>query len=646
MQNWRKQIGRRALIAFGHDVVMAGLAFLAALGLRLGNDFGTFLNERELWFALAIYIGVCACVFWSTGLYRGIWRYASVQDIVNIVRAVTLATLVFLPITFLATRLEAVPRSALVIAWLLLVVLLGAPRMLYRMWKDQGFAHLLERGSPYRVPVLLVGAGDAADLFLRDTARNPDSPYRIVGILDDKGTRVGRNIRGVEVLGGVDQLDNAVDGLQRRGLAPQRLIITRSVERDQLGRLLEKADSYGMTLARLPRLTEFKEGEAGEKGKVEPRPIAVEDLLRRPQARLDRSAMVRLIEGRRVLVTGAGGSIGSELARQAAEFEPARLVLLDHSEYLLYDIGLDIGERARDLPCETVLGDVRDRNAVKRLFVREQPEVVLHAAAVKHVPFAEESPIEAVLTNVVGTRNVTDCARSHGAATMVQVSTDKAVNPSSVMGATKRLAESYAQACDIAGRGAGGSGTRFITVRFGNVLGSTGSVVPLFSRQIARGGPVTVTHPEMTRYFMTVREAVQLVLQSSSLGLDGNAEAEIGRIYVLDMGEPVKIDELARHMIRLAGLRPEHDIEIVYTGTRPGEKLFEDLFHAREPMQETAHPSLRLAAARTVNLELLRKGLDDLAAASEGGREEDVLALLQHYVPEWSGSERLRRSGQ
>ncbi|WP_241503727.1 polysaccharide biosynthesis protein [Ferruginivarius sediminum] len=636
-----RNVSVRAVIAFVHDVIMAAVSFFLALGLRLGDDVWSDIGDPDMLRAWVAFTAVCAVVFWFTGLYRGIWRYASLQDLVSIAKAVTLSLLIFLPVTFLITRLDAVPRSFLVIDWFVLIFLLGASRMIYRVFKDRGFDHLLERQTGYRVPVLLVGAGDAAEMFIRDLRRDREATYEPVGILDEKGTRVGRQIRGVPVMDGLDGLPTVVESLRRRGRSPQRLIVTRPLGREQMARLLDLADEYGMTLARLPRLTEFKSGsgsgETGGEQKPELRPIAIEDLLGRPQASLDREAMARLIAGRRVLVTGAGGSIGSELVRQAADFGPDRLILVDHAEHLLYNIDLELSERCPDLPRRPVLADVRDRSSLERLFADEAPELVLHAAALKHVPLAESNPGEAVLTNVMGTCNVAELSRAHGARAMIQVSTDKAIDPTSVMGATKRLAESYCQALDLAERGGDGDGqaTRFVTVRFGNVLGSTGSVVPLFQRQLGRGGPITVTHPEMTRYFMTVREAVQLVLQASALGTAGGESAEIGKIYVLDMGEPIRIVDLARQMIRLAGLRPDKDVEIVFTGMRPGEKLHEKLFHTNEPMVATSHPSLKLAEARTANLALLRRGIDGLAAVARDGEDRELKRLLGKLVPDW-----------
>jgi O-antigen biosynthesis protein WbqV len=357
------------------------------------------------------------------------------------------------------------------------------------------------------------------------------------------------------------------------------------------------------------------------------RPVAIEDLLGRPQAVLDRDGMRRLVVGRRVLVTGAGGTIGAELVRQVAEFGPAELTLLDAGEFNLYQIDLELQERFSDLPRRAVIGDVRDRAMLARLFAETRPELVFHAAALKHVPMVEANAFEGVLTNAIGTRCVAEACRAAGVGVMVLISTDKAVNPTNVMGASKRIAETWCQALDLE-RGAGG--TRFVTVRFGNVLGSTGSVVPLFQRQLAAGGPLTVTHPDVMRYFMTVREAVELVLQATAMAGD-----EPGKIYVLDMGEPVRIVDLARQMIRLAGLRPGKDIEIKITGLRPGEKLFEEIFHGGEPLLPTACKGILLAAPRTADAATLGRLLDELANVCRRGDQAGLEALLHRLVPEY-----------
>ena len=636
---------QRAVNAFIHDVVMAALSFVVAVMLRLGPEALTTINDSLL-LALGLFTAVSAGVFWSMGLYRGIWRYASLNDVIAIVKAVTLAILVFSVVTFMVTRLEAVPRSTLLINWFVLVALLSAPRMLYRVIKDHGVGHLLEQGGQARVPVLVVGVDDVAETFVRAMARDPAAAYEVLGLVDPTNNRVGRQVRGVPVIGGLEELPGLLDEVSMRDRPPQRLVLTKHLERDRMEGLLDLADSRGMTIARLPRVSDLqsgaKEGAEGGASALEVKPIAIEDLLSRPQTKLDRAAMSRLLAGRRVLITGAGGSIGAELVRQVAALEPARLILLDSSEYNLYAIDQELERGFPALPRRAVLGNVRDRGRLDSLMAREQPELVFHAAAYKHVPMVEANPVEGVLTNVFGTRNVADACLAAGVDAMVLISTDKAINPSNVMGASKRLAETYCQSLDLAqsrrrARGETGT-TRFVTLRFGNVLGSTGSVVPLFQRQLAEGGPLTVTHPEVQRYFMTLQEAVELVLQGAALSI-ANPQDDAGKIYVLDMGQPVKIVDLARQIIRLAGHRPGHDVEIAFTGLRPGEKLHEELFHDKEPMLQTPHPGLRLAAPRTVNPELLRRGLDELAEQARSRDRGAVLSLLQRLVPEYRAAE-------
>ncbi len=620
----------RALIAYSHDLIMAGASFVLAMWLRLGDSAFDYSGSLVLQGTL-LFILVAAPVFWAMGLYRGVWLYASLEDVLAIGRASTLAILLFLLAMFLWTRLESLPRSLLVIQWFILPVLLGGPRFLYRMFKDRRLDLRLQREGTNRIPVLLAGASDGAELFIRHLSRGGDINYRVVGILADRAARVGRRIHGVEVLGTLGDLAAVVDRLGRQGEQPQRLIVTK----DDLGgtvlrRMLETADSLGMTMARLPRLTDFR---SGEDNRMEVRPIAIEDLLGRPKTALDRSAMAALIQGKRVLITGGGGSIGGELARQIAGYRPAELVLFDSSEFNLYAIDMELGERHPTLPRHAELGDVRDQARVARLFREHTPELVFHAAALKHVPLVEANPVEGVATNVQGTVNVADACVAAGVGVMVMISTDKAVNPSSVMGATKRIAESYCQRLDMK-RAEGAHATRFVTVRFGNVLGSTGSVVPLFQRQLAAGGPLTVTHPDMKRYFMTIGEAVELVLQTSALGI-AEDDATGGRIHVLDMGEPVAILDLARQMIRLAGHRPDIDIKIAITGPRPGEKLFEELFHGGEPLVSTACKGVLLAAPRMGDGDALRAGLAELRDAVGQGDRRRIMATIHRLVPEY-----------
>jgi FlaA1/EpsC-like NDP-sugar epimerase len=631
---------RRAVFAFLHDVGMAAASFALALYLRLGDDIVNYEPRRTALYGL-IFTAIAAGVFLVTGLYRGIWRYASLPDLFNITRAATLTELIFLPVMFVFTRLETLPRSFVLIDWLVLIALLGGPRLGYRLFKDRGLDHLLERSRSQRVPVLLISTKDGADTFIRETVRDPNSAYRVVGVLSDTPSRVGREIYGVPVLGTIDSLESVVRRLDRRGRRPQKLVITtQSLAGAEVRRLLDRADALAIPMARLPRLTEFQHTTDEARRTVEP--IAIEDLLGRSQAVLDRDAMAGLIRGRKVLVTGAGGTIGAELARQIAALAPALLILFDNSEFLLYAIDSELREAFSDLPLRPLLGDVRDRCRVDEIMAREQPQIVFHAAALKHVPMVEANPIEGVLTNVIGSRNVGEAARAHGAGLVVMISTDKAVDPASVMGASKRLAEAICQALDLVEARRATAGTRFVTVRFGNVLGSTGSVVPLFTRQLATGGPLTVTHPEVSRFFMTVREAVELVLEAASTA--GTQEAESrGKIFVLDMGEPVRIVDLARQMIRLAGLRPDRDIKLEYIGLRPGEKLHEALFHAAEAPVPTRNPSLRLAAPRTADYAVLARSIDELEDHARAGRGDRALRVLERLVPEYSRAEAAER---
>ena len=606
---------------------MATISLPLSLWLRMGTSIESVPTEFIVQ-STVIFAVIAAAVFLPMGLYRGIWRYASMNDLIQITKAVTLAVLIFVPVLFISSRAEFLPRSLPLINWFVLMALLGGPRFFYRLFKDRHFELAVESSVKPGVPVLLVGAGDEAEAFIRDISRQPGAPYRIVGILDEKGRRVGRQIRHVHVFGTPDALGNVMRRLALRGERPQRLIVTkRGLDPSDVRHLLDLAEAHGMTMARLPRLTEFHSGLGDT---IEVKPVAVEDLLGRPQAVLDRPAMRALIGGRCVLITGAGGTIGSELARQISAIGPSRVVLVDSSEFNLYSIDLEIAESEPELSRHACLADVRDRNAMAAVFAEFQPELVFHAAALKHVPIVEDHVAAGVLTNVAGSRIVADLCRETGAKTMVLISTDKAVNPTSAMGATKRVAESYCQALDRARKD---GDCRFLTVRFGNVLGSTGSVVPLFERQLASGGPLTVTHRDITRYFMTTREAVELVLQASTL--DTSRTADAGGILVLDMGEPVKILDLAEQMIRLAGKRPYEDVDIEFVGLRPGEKLYEELFHNAESLSATDNAAIRLAAPRVADHEVLVRAIDEICAAARENNNTACRELLTHLVPEF-----------
>src|SRR5215472_1608856 len=396
--NWR------ALLAFLHDVLMAALSVLAALYLRIGGEIVDYQPRLTITYILS-FTAIAGTVFLLTGLYRGIWRYASLPDLFNIARAVTLTVAIFVPVMFVLTRLDALPRSTLLIDWFVLIALLGAPRLAYRLFKDRGLDHIFERAKHPSVPVLLISTKDGADTFIREMMRDPRAVYRVVGVLADTPSRVGREIYRVPVLGTIDTLEAVVERLARRGKRPQKLIITgQNLPGDQVRRLLERADALAIPLARLPKLTDFQRNLDNPERALEP--IALEDLLGRSQAVLDRDGMARLIRARRVLVTGAGGTIGAELARQIAAYAPDRLALLDNSEFALYGIETELRERFPGLTRIPLLRDVRERAQLDEVIAAERPEIVFHAAALKHLPLVEANPIEGVLTNIIGTRNV------------------------------------------------------------------------------------------------------------------------------------------------------------------------------------------------------------------------------------------------
>ncbi len=628
------RIIQRSHIAFVHDIAMAALSFPLALYLRVGDGVAYYAPENIL-FSAGIFTLISGVSFWYFGLYRGIWRYASLNDVVRIAKAVSVAVAVLFLVLFLTARLDWLPRSAPIIQWFLLIALLGGSRLTYRIIKDKSTARALVRQGQVRLPVLLIGAGDEAEAFIRETERSSDTPFKVIGIVSLTDGRVGRNMHGVDVLATVDQLEDVIGKLQngKHGL-PRRLVLSGDALRHEDNtKWVEIADRYGMSLARLPKLGDLREGLADP---MQIRPVAIEDLLGRPQARLDRDRVREMIAGKRVLVTGAGGSIGSELVRQIASYGPDSLTLLDAGEFQLYAIDMEMSEKYPDLPRESILGDVRDQTRINQVFAHYKPEIVFHAAAYKHVPLVEHNPNEGILTNTLGTRNVAEACRAHDVATMVLISTDKAVNPANVMGASKRLAECYCQALETLPSDQRGS-TRFVTVRFGNVLGSTGSVVPLFKRQLEAGGPLTVTHEGITRYFMTIAEAVELVLQSAELGRRGVTEG--GKIFVLDMGRPVKIIDLARQMILLSGLQPDKDVEIKVTGLRPGEKLYEELFHDSEPPVPTQTDGVLLAAPRVVDYGKIKQVFDALEDSAVKRNTAKTLELISELVPEFQPPE-------
>ncbi|MBU0664993.1 MAG: polysaccharide biosynthesis protein [Proteobacteria bacterium] len=597
--------------AFLHDLLWVPVVFVLAYLLRFNLEGIPAGHRHSLLILMIVGIVVQGICYRFFGLYRGLWRFASIPDLVRILKAVFLGTLLIAVVLFLTNRLAGTPRSILVLYPLLLTIGLSVPRMFYRWYREQ-----------YRMPVCLaegkrvviVGAGQAGELLVRDLRRQ--SEILPVAFVDDDTTKHGREIHGVRVLGNISEIAEIISELDVQEI----LIAMPSANRDTMQRITEQCDPAGIPFKVLPSLQELV-GDQVSYGQL--RPVTLEDLLGRDPVKLDIEAIAAYLKRKTILVTGGGGSIGSELCRQVAGMNPVRLVIFDQGEFNLYAIDNELRSDFPDLELVSVLGDVKNKERVDWVFKKFRPDVVFHAAAYKHVPMVELNPAEGVANNVRGSCIVADAADAYGVDRFVFISTDKAVNPANVMGTTKRIAEIYCQNLNSRSK------TKYITTRFGNVLGSAGSVVPLFQRQIEKGGPVTVTHPDITRYFMTIPESVSLILQAGAMG-------EGGEIFVLDMGEPVLIRHLAEQMIRLAGLKPEKDIAIQYTGLRPGEKLYEELLHESEGLQPTTHDKLLLARSRAVDWQWLNQALVRLDDAAVSRNVPDLLKQLQSIVPEFS----------
>ncbi len=593
-----------------HDLTMVWLAWYAANLLRY--SFQPDAEPVQLFAPeLPAVLAAQALVLWWTGLYRGLWRFASLPDIWNIARAALLGSLAIALAVFITTRLDRVPRTAFVIYPVLLVMLLATPRLAYRRWKDSRY------GTVSRLPVrrvLILGGGSAGESLIRELRR--ENLLQPVGILDDDRKLRGYRIQGVPVLGALDRLPEIAHEIA----AEMLLIAMPSINNQQMQRVVGLCETTHLPFRTVPRLKDVIEGRSAFNQLKE---VAIDDLLGRDPVTLDWTAIRTGLTGRRVLVSGGGGSIGSELCRQVARLGIESLCVIELSEFNLYQIERELRGEFPELLLEVMLGDCGDPAVSERAMAHARPQVVFHAAAYKHVPMLQEQSREAVRNNVLATQTLALAAVRHGVESFVLISTDKAVNPTNVMGATKRIAEMYCQSL------ARESQLRFITVRFGNVLDSAGSVVPLFREQIRNGGPVTVTHPEVTRYFMTIPEACQLILQAAALG-------EGGEIFALDMGEPVRIAYLAEQMIRLAGKQPERDIAIVYTGLRAGEKLFEELFHPQENYHPTAHAKIMLAQPRDLPQMLLDQALQSARQAVARYDQDALEILLAQLVPEYT----------
>jgi FlaA1/EpsC-like NDP-sugar epimerase len=593
----------KLLLVLAHDFLAAAIAWIVAYWLRFNfeipPDFVTGMLAT-----LPLVLLVQTAAFWVFGLYRGIWRFASLPDLRRIGLAVGLSAVVVPTLLYLAQLSSLVPRSVLVLDPLLLVTAMGGSRFIYRAWREGLFAI----GS-FGEPAIIVGAGDAAARLVAELGRSRQ--WHVVGLLDDARSTHGRMISGYRVLGGIDELKHWTERFNVKHV----ILAIPSASATTRRHITELAANADLTVLTVPALDDILSGRVSI---ASIRRVELEDLLGREQVQLDDEGLHRLLSGKVVMVTGAGGSIGSELCRQIARFAPERMIFYELSEFALYAIGQEFA----DQPIVCLVGDVKDEATLAAVFRTYKPDVVFHAAAYKHVPLMEnENSWQAVCNNVLGTWRTARAAIDHGVSEFVLISTDKAVNPANVMGTSKRLAE---RVCEALQRQS--DHTRFVVVRFGNVLGSSGSVIPKFREQIAKGGPVTVTHPNIIRYFMLIPEAAQLVLQAGLMGKGGE-------LFVLDMGEPVKIADLARDMIRLSGFS-EDDIKVEFTGLRPGEKLYEELLADGETTLPTPHPKLRVMKAETAPDRAWLAELEQWLAAPVRS-EAEVKAGLQIWVPEY-----------
>jgi len=603
----------RRLITVTTHIALWCLGLWCALYLRFDGDVPAEFVALALR-VLPVILVARAATFWWSGLFHGILRYAGMTELRAIVRATTLATVAIGVSGYMVHRL-ALPRSVYLLEGLLALATTTGLRFAVRFVGDR---HSFMARTPSDVPgVILIGAGNAGELLLRDLQRSAAPAMRVLGILDDDPAKAGSLLHGIRIEGAINREN--IQRLVDRNAVSRVVLAIPTASGDRTREIVQICREFGLVLKSVPSLQDIAEGKA----KVSfLRDVNIEDLLRRDTVELDTTGISKFLAGRRILVTGAAGSIGSELVRQIARFNPAHVLLVDFSENGLFFLERELRTSFPELRYSLHVADIRDEQRIVQVFREGRPDVVYHAAAHKHVPMMELNPGEAIRNNSFGTKVVAEAAGRHGCDAFVLISTDKAVNPTSVMGTTKRIAEMYVQSLSKK------YGTRYVAVRFGNVLGSAGSVVPIFRTQIEKGGPVQVTHPEMRRYFMTIPEASQLVLQASALGRGGE-------IFILDMGEPVKIVDLARDMIALSGLRPDVDIHIVFTGTRPGEKLYEELMLDDEAADATAHPKIRVARIAPQDHDTIRASVDRLEMlARRVSDPATIRAELGALVPE------------
>jgi FlaA1/EpsC-like NDP-sugar epimerase len=600
----------KRVLVFFLDVFLIAAALSFSFLLRF--DFQIPADEFHILLqGLAVVLIAKPILFAASGMYRNIWRYASLQDAFQIFKVVTFSSLASMVLLVFLRGPYALPRSIYILDWFLLFAFVAASRLVWRIYRETKVVPSLRKGKR----TLIIGAGDAGNLLLREIRKQTSSPYNVIGFVDDDPGKRGLRLSGVRVLGGTNRLR----ALVRIHSVEEVIFAIPSGDGVLMRRVIASCERAKARFKTLPGITAIIDGKVSVS---QIKDVEIEDLLGRDPVVLDQTAIHNYLTDKRVLVTGAAGSIGSEICRQVALFKPAKLILFDHAETPLFFIEKELAASFPDLRIIPMVGDVKNQDRVETLFDEFCPEVVFHAAAYKHVAMMEYNPAEAVLNNVMGSKVVADAAHNFKVRNFVMVSTDKAVNPTNVMGATKRSAEIYVQAL------AETSKTKFTTVRFGNVLGSNGSVIPLFKEQIRKGGPVTVTDRDVVRYFMTIPEASQLVLQAGCIGKGGD-------IFVLDMGDPVRILSLAEELIRLSGLIPYKDIDIIFTGLKPGEKLFEELLIGGEGIKATAHRKIRVMVPVETDLKRIADQLNGLFGLARSSNISGLLDALRGIVPEF-----------
>lgn len=619
---WQWRLRHRVFVSFWAHAVLFSIALLISFLLRynLRPNLNWFLYEYLTYLPLTLVIKLS--VFGAMKLYRDSWRYVGLRDLFGIFKAVHISIILCIAAVYASRPFWIdyceetgfwIPESIFLLDWVFTIATISGARIAYRFYNEE----LRPLEGIRRDRLLIVGAGDAGDSILREIVRTSENRYRVMGFLDDDPGRQNVRIRGIDVLGTTDRIREICEEQD----IDEVLIAVPSAPQRWVRRLIEQCQGLNLQFRTVPPVSDLIEGRV-QVSQI--RPVDIEDLLGREAVTLDTEAIGQYIRDKVVMVTGAGGSIGSEMCRQIAQFNPKKLLLVERMENALFEINRELEREYPNLAREPYVADICDGPRLDRILEREKPTAIFHAAAHKHVPMMEWNPGEAMKNNILGTRTLADLAARHDVEKFVMISTDKAVNPTSVMGCSKRVAEMYVQ--QLSGRIH--SRTEFVTVRFGNVLGSNGSVVPIFKEQIARGGPVTVTHPEMTRYFMTIPEASQLVLQAGAMGRGGE-------IFLLDMGEPVKIVDLARDLITLSGLRPGEDIEIRFCGIRPGEKLFEELSITGEDVSRTSHSKIGIIKKRPEDFDRICAGIKRLIEIADTASPEEIRAVLKEIVPEY-----------